>query len=177
AYTQDYQLIATVRIAVWAALFVLPFISSLMLLFIGRRIKGRIIDSRMENFHTKSMEFNKRFIRLYPVLIALTILFDIIYFIREHALMDYLSKDFGTLIAFSYDLLNWALFQLLILGLIFAVVLFSYFYLFKDLNSRKFTSMGVSLICLFLILSAIWFLISLELYVWINSFTIETWFA
>ncbi|MFO8018058.1 MAG: hypothetical protein R6U96_05440 [Promethearchaeia archaeon] len=177
AYTQDYQMIATVNTAIWAALFILPFITSVLLLFIGRKIKRRILDKSTEKYHGKAIAFNQRFMHLYPILIAITILFDVVYFIREHTLMDYLSKDFGTLIAFSYDLVNWALFQLVMLSLIFAVVLFTFFYLFRDFNSRKFKSTGITLSFSFLVLFTLWFLLTLALYLWINSFTIETWFA
>lgn len=176
-YTQDYQMISTIYMVIWAALFILPFLSSLILVYIGIKIKRRILNERNDDYIEKSSKFNKKFKQVFPFLIIITVLFNILYFLREYNLMDYLSKDFGTLIAFSYDLVHWTLFQFLMIVLIFTVTLITYIYLFRGVNPPKFKKIGITLVVGFLIMLTIWFILSIGLYIWINSFTIESWFA
>ena len=105
------------------------------------------------------------------------VLLGIFYFLREYNLMDYISKDFGTIIGFSYNFLDWAYFNFIMLTLILTTAIIVYYYMFRGINKQKFQLIGEKLIMISLIILTSWVLSSILLYWVINQFTIETWFA
>jgi hypothetical protein len=118
--------------------------------------------------------------RLLPVTIiagCATTFLSVIFFIREHTLTDYISKLFGTITGLGYDLLDWTLFNFVMIIITLIVISGLLLYTYRGYRPDNYMVMKIRIAFTSILILIIWEIASLGLFYWINSFTIETWFA
>jgi len=174
AYTEDYTTMIVIPIIIWVILIIVSVLFGRIIYGIIRKLEKWFAISTNYIHKTKYVE------RLgYATVISLfaSVILNIIYFLREYTLADYISKDFGTISALAYNLLDWMLFNLFMTSASLVIILGLFLFTYKGMNPEKYQSTAIGIVFLSLTILTVSFIFSLGLFYWINTFTIETWFA
>ncbi|MFO8018060.1 MAG: hypothetical protein R6U96_05450 [Promethearchaeia archaeon] len=177
SYTRDYELINAITNIVWVMLFVLPLIFTVVLYLLFWRVHKKIIATSTHQNSDIYPELKRRM--SYIVIAAGIFLFllDFAIYVREYRIMDLISKRFGTVSGFALEFVDWMLFQVGVMGLLFTFIIAVFIYKYYSLNPKESKKYSLRLLIVSLIFILLWTWLSLILHGVINSFTIETWVA
>jgi len=177
AYTQDVILINSLLVAIWVIIYTIPLVIALILYIVFRKMENNMLSPLEIRDKEDYDKFNKRLLVSLPFISLAVILFVISIFLREYKIMDLLSKSFGTIRGFSHEFLAWSLFIFGMLSIFFGLSILFYLFIFKGFHKAEYRRYGLKIGLFYLFSLYLWVLLSIAVYLGINSFTIETWFA
>jgi len=174
AYTGNFEEMNSITNILWVVLIIIPIVLAISVCLLIQNLEKKFKISMNE---ANKEKYVKKLLPVTIIIVILTIAFSLIYFIREHTFMEYISKYFGTITALGYDLLDWAIFNFIMTAIFLGFALGIYLYIFRGFDQEQYKGLAIGFVFIALIVLTVCVIISLFLFKWINTFTIETWFA